>query len=105
MAEYVEREKVLQRMTTESLPRDAGHLYLAMRNMVKKASAADVVEVVHGEWREVDQTGRNPRHIQYTTKQCSVCGYWNGRRKTNYCPNCGADMRGERKCEDESDCT
>lgn len=53
---------------------------------------ADVVEVKHGEWVEVKQIGRNSRHIQYTTKQCSVCGYWNGRKKTNYCPHCGAKM-------------
>lgn len=52
----------------------------------------DVVEVKHGEWIEVNQIGKNSRHIKYTTKQCSVCGYWNGRKKTNYCPNCGAKM-------------
>ncbi len=56
---------------------------------------ADFVEVKHGEWFEVQQTGRNNRHIKYTTKKCSVCGYWNGRRKTNFCPYCGADMRKE----------
>lgn len=59
---------------------------------------ADVVEAEHGYWKEVNQIGRGSRHIQYTTKQCSVCGYWNGRKKTNYCPECGAKMDGERKC-------
>ena len=54
---------------------------------------ADVVEVKYGEWKEVNQTGRGSRHIQYTTKQCSICGYWNGRKKTNFCPNCGAKMK------------
>ena len=52
----------------------------------------DYAEVKHGEWEEVQQVGKNSRHIKYTTKKCSVCGYWNGRRKTNYCPNCGAKM-------------
>lgn len=46
MAEYIEREKVLHEMTSNPLPNDTQHLYLAMRNMVKKAPAADVVEVV-----------------------------------------------------------
>lgn len=55
---------------------------------------ADFVEAKHGVWIEVNQTGKNSRHIKYTTKQCSVCGYWNGRRKTNYCPHCGAKMDG-----------
>lgn len=60
---------------------------------------ADVVEVKHGYWKEVNQIGRGSRHIQYTTKQCSVCGYWNGRKKTKYCPECGAKMDGERMCD------
>jgi len=32
--------------------------------------------------------------------ECSVCGIWFGYdcyARTNYCPNCGADMRGEGK--------
>lgn len=44
--EYIEREKVLHEMTSNPLPNDTQHLYLAMRNMVKKAPTADVVEVV-----------------------------------------------------------
>ena len=55
---------------------------------------ADYVEVKYGEWKEVNQTGIGVRHIRYTTKQCSICGYWNGRKKTNFCPNCGANMKG-----------
>lgn len=27
--------------------------------------------------------------------QCSRCGVWRFGRKENYCPNCGADMRGD----------
>lgn len=26
---------------------------------------------------------------------CSVCNYYSGTKKTNFCPNCGADMREE----------
>ena len=26
---------------------------------------------------------------------CSACGNWQTYGETNYCPNCGADMRGE----------
>ena len=28
--------------------------------------------------------------------RCSLCGEVNTRTRTNYCPNCGADMRGDR---------
>lgn len=63
---------------------------------------ADVRENVRGEWRE-----ENPREKSMMWR-CSVCGriaYYPtiGERKNykkhcgyNYCPNCGADMRGER---------
>lgn len=40
-------------------------------------------KVVHGEW--VDG---------YKRQSCSVCNY-RGMRSWNYCPYCGADMRGE----------
>lgn len=49
--------------------------------------AADVRPVVHGKW---ENTGSD-------TWKCSICGYsvmpWNA--GTNFCPNCGADMRGK----------
>ena len=49
--------------------------------------------VERGEWKKVNTPFGRP--IYY---ECSVCGYEahdvsNG--NTNYCPNCGADMRGD----------
>ena len=36
---------------------------------------------------------RNPD--KWTVWKCSECGYSNGRKfNANFCPNCGADMRG-----------
>jgi hypothetical protein len=32
------------------------------------------------------------RYISYNTYACSVCGKANGRRKTMFCPKCGARM-------------
>lgn len=53
--------------------------------------AADVRPVVRGEWEQT---------MWFIT--CSVCGYTSAdtddegdRIATNYCPNCGADMRKE----------
>jgi rubrerythrin len=61
------------------------------RELVADSPTADVKPVVHGKWkRKVVDNGFNADWI------CSECGY-----KTmtdfvnyNYCPNCGADMRG-----------
>lgn len=55
------------------------------------AESADAVEVVHGEWIEVPNSGIG------NTAKCSRCGKCiYGYVAMNYCPDCGADMR-ERK--------
>ena len=56
--------------------------------MIDDAPTADVVEVKHGRWTD---TGSG--------QECSLCteiqyGYDSAR---NYCPNCGADMRGKEE--------
>ena len=55
--------------------------------------AADVKPVVHGEWIELG------KYIDGYNWRCSVCK----RESTmaiNFCPNCGADMRKEKKYGD-----
>lgn len=55
--------------------------------------AIETLERKHGKW--IDQVVED----ELLAQKCSVCGYLEyvyGR--PNYCPNCGADMRGE---EDE----
>ena len=34
------------------------------------------------------------RTIIYKTYTCDACGKSNGRHRTNFCPNCGAKMKG-----------
>ena len=49
--------------------------------------SADVVEVKHGKWK-VDETHDYEPY-------CSLCGHEPiAGEKYNYCPDCGADMRG-----------
>lgn len=50
-----------------------------------RAPTADVEEVTHGEWVKY-----KPVHYE-----CSMCGKKVGGSVSNYCPDCGADMRGE----------
>ena len=58
-------------------------------NHVEKMPSVDAVEVVHGRWDVEVGMNYNRERI------CPVCNkhiesnYW------NYCPNCGADMRGD----------
>lgn len=55
-------------------------------HLVENYPSADVRENIHGEWKE----GKN-------RQQCSECLY-RGFKSYNFCPNCGADMRGDTEC-------
>lgn len=56
---------------------------------IETLPAADVRPVVRGRWIEKP-------YLLGTTNVCSVCGenYGMPHGKYNFCPNCGADMRG-----------
>ena len=57
---------------------------------IDKQPTADVRENVHGEWIE---QGLSPYE---GIRRCSVCEkVYDIREQFNFCPNCGADMRGE----------
>lgn len=52
--------------------------------------AADVRENIHGKWATIcDGLDMVDYHI------CSLCGHNTYEHYPNFCPNCGADMRGE----------
>ena len=59
---------------------------MILRNYLDEFPTADVVEVVRGEWK-VSELGY---------PYCSKCGtaLTKSAPRTNYCSNCGADMRG-----------
>ena len=61
-----------------------------LKPVIDQLPTVDAVEVVHGHW-----VG-GYKGTEYTIPKCSQCGYGNGAVGTsNYCPNCGADMRGD----------
>lgn len=81
MADYIDRERVIENFCSRcAFDRQKCIMDCIDIRQIKKAiPSADVRENVHGEWLEENI--------------CSVCGDYNEFR-TNYCPNCGADMRG-----------
>ena len=96
MAEYIEREAFLKSVLTAGIGKtiveysesDIGY-------MIRKQPAADVAEVKHGKWIEVQK--ENIWNDIVPVLECSACGkYTVGTRgimtKSNYCPNCGAKM-------------
>ena len=110
MAEFIEREAALnadfkipaKRLDTRiKTARDAVQAYA---NYIAALPAADVKPVVRGEW--VDDKGNVVPWDEMNTDcpagscSCSVCGDWltasdEYPARGRFCPNCGADMRGE----------
>ena len=109
MKEYIEREALLEEIECltitingmregKTILAEALKAYrTAVLSKITEAHAADVVERKRGEWIDVGHKIR-----------CSVCdhGVFLGttdpvvhkyeKENFNFCPNCGADMRGEK---------
>lgn len=84
MAEYIEREAVIAEADY-----DGNFRLIVPVKKIRNIPAADVVERKHGKWVEKP-------FLLGTTNECSLCGNYYGmpHGKFNFCPNCGADMRG-----------
>ena len=76
---------------------------IAIRSALKGIPTADVVEVACGEWEEceiVQEHLDEPIIDEWQSARCSVCGKYHTTPYMyyfdhfNFCPNCGADMRG-----------
>ena len=120
MAEYIEKEDLLElyRMDDPVL-NENGHVPLpVIRQNIMDIPAADVAPVVHGRWI-LEAHDERVNYRWNVTAECSECcdeqkEIWAGFfpnvpppiardvalvsaesvKLSNYCPNCGADMRG-----------
>lgn len=90
MAEYIERGAAIDAVTAVYV-RTAGYKtrerVWETREAIQKLPASDVAPVVHGRWLCVDT---DTEHF-FLCNRCKKKEFW----ESNYCPNCGADMRGE----------
>lgn len=72
----------------------------AIEFIMKKAPTVDAVEVAHGRWLTWGE--KFPKTVLIGVESlgvfCSVCEK-HADNKTNYCPNCGAKMDGEKNNE------
>ena len=88
MNDYISREKVLK------LVAESGKFSLmAMIADPEIIPSADVRENIHGEWEEVTDYKNDNIHQWHII--CSVCHCRGQFESDNFCPNCGADMRGK----------
>ena len=93
MLEYIERETLLKHTIALNNPHELGENVVPVSD-IEAAPAADVAEVVHGEWILL---GKNEHDYETSVEEkCSLCGRYVYRYDTelqdNYCPNCGAKM-------------
>ena len=98
VTKYISQESAINELREllsicrESLPNENGKHYVIEEelyifyNRLSNIPAADVKPVVRGEWMN---------DTRYSGWTCSNCDYHDGNATDNYCPNCGADMRGE----------
>ena len=91
LEDFGEEPMVWNDSEAEIQERNDWHRY---KGIVESQTTVDAVEVVHGKW----EMGVDEGDYEYGT--CSACGYneYNAfccLLPHNYCPNCGADMRGE----------
>lgn len=95
MPEYIEREAVLQHKRKINGVDWGGEFWdeAVLCEDICKIPAADVVEVVHGEWVKAG-SGITERIV------CSNCHSHKGSYlKPPFCSQCGAKMDGERRKE------
>ena len=100
MAEYIRRDDAvcaIREFSKTAVGIATEALVWAENVILDIVPSADVAEVRHGEWEENSRTSISERHrqIHYSIYKCSRCNHANGRYKSNFCPNCGADMREE----------
>lgn len=108
MTDYIRRDTAIELMKKEAaemsesfeeLGGESGiyaEAYEDVANMLQDMPAADVAEVVHGQW--VHSRYDNCSE-QFDIVKCSRCGHEAYAvayfvRGGNYCPNCGAKMDG-----------
>jgi hypothetical protein len=104
MSDYIKRDELAQivrRYFSENYITDGDWHADGLLREIDDIPAADVRPVVRGEWVDTNAVigiATETDHVQIFAHRCSLCGelfpsYWT----RNFCPNCGADMRGEEE--------
>ena len=102
MADYIEREAVTSEVYKLSMDafrrndRKECFCYNKVYSLLVNAPTADVAPVVHGRWVQVIcHVEFEDGFVDRLYECCSRCHEPNGRKTSDYCPNCGARMDGE----------
>ena len=108
MAEYIDRDAAILEIKKEwaSLPISEPTGFGILMRVLMTQQPADVRPVVHGEWADIDvqevSAYTSLPISTITSMRCNKClkyhnevyFYGNPAESVNFCPNCGADMKG-----------
>ena len=98
MARYINadefNEKIIKITKTTSEKNDAFYVIGRIIYHLQTAQTEDVTPIIRGKWYDKKTTIKGAHGLAYGRWGCSVCKR-KFSQKSNYCPNCGADMRGE----------
>ena len=103
MVEYIEREAISEEIRKYYYKNPPNSSYGEgfdrgldrAQRAILDAPAADVAPVRHGRWVQVIcHEEFEDGFVDRVKECCSVCHAPNGRKTTNYCPDCGAKMDG-----------
>lgn len=89
MPDYIERGKAIAMRFGDGIEED-GVIYVPWKDVtahLKKLPAADVRGNVRGVWKKVSD--------KYPKYCCTVCNHLYNNSEYKFCPNCGAQMKGE----------
>jgi len=103
MEDYISREELRKQFNNVTLPKECIKMYLYPRDVVARilydCPSADVRENIHGEWETRYEIIRHPWGEEHNPQtKCSNCNFRVDTHSSgfmNFCPNCGADMRGK----------
>lgn len=99
MSRYIDADKLCKGLTEMAKYQEPykQSTILGVVSTIENTRTADVVEVMHGEWKyeQLDEY----KFYKVTCPYCDACymgnyDAYNDPDEFNYCPNCGADMRG-----------
>lgn len=71
---------------------NGGNCLCIPREVIEEAPTIDAEPVKHGEWKYYNYSDINNPYVGWY--ECTVCKHHEYSER-EYCPNCGADMRGE----------
>ena len=93
MKEYICKQDLINNINEGLITSYFGHDAIEVMAEIEYMPAADVTETVYGEW-VYDRT-----YYEADECYCSICNQFMTTARgvrMNYCPNCGANMKGKK---------